>query len=702
MQIDIRNCNNIDSGTIDLEPGRLNIKYALNGTGKSTIANAIKGKIEGADISVLKPFKHFNETGTEHAPCVEFSGDLKSIAIFNEEYIERHTYKQDELLENSFEIFVKTPQYEQHMERISSMVENIKQVFSKDEEFDSFVGDLGRFIDSFGRETQKGISKSSTLYKTIGGGNKLENLPTALDPYRPFLSRQGTNIDWIKWQTQGNNFLDITDKCPYCVSSITTPKETIRKVSEEFDTKYLKAISEIIDTFNTLKDYFTEETIKKVDLIYKNAAGMNDEHIEFLKGLRTEAVLLRKKLEALKNIGFDSLKDVEKVADELEGKKINLTFCEHLDSEFTKGKIEAINDSIDEVCKQAGLLQGEVNQQKREIRRTIEKHRDGINDFLMSAGYPYEVNIIEGENEQYRLILSYKNQEEEISEVKSHLSYGERNAFALVLFMYQTLKEDPDLIILDDPISSFDTNKKFAIITKLFRGEQSFKEKTVMMLTHDFEPVIDMIYTMSDIFQPTAKAAFLANINGVITEKPILRKDVRSFVDICMKNISESDSIIHKLIYYRRYLEVIGKKELAWDLVSNIFHKDRQTPIYNDEHRRGVEMSPDDINEATNEISQLISGFNYDDVYKLTQDMVKMIEIYKNAKSGYEKVQIFRLLKDGQMERGSAIKKYVDETFHVQNDYLFQLNPREYELVPQHIIDFCDSEIEKLANRPQQ
>ena len=63
------------------------------------------------------------------------------------------------------------------------MVENIKQVFSKDEEFDSFVGDLGRFIDSFGRETQKGISKSSTLYKTIGGGNELVNDPNALDRF---------------------------------------------------------------------------------------------------------------------------------------------------------------------------------------------------------------------------------------------------------------------------------------------------------------------------------------------------------------------------------------------------------------------------------------------------------------------------------------------------------------------------------------
>ena len=42
-----------------------------------------------------------------------------------------------------------------------------------------------------------------------------------------------------------------------------------------------------------------------------------------------------------------------------------------------------------------------------------------------------------------------------------HLSYGEKNAFALVLFMYSVLKDNPDLIVLDDPISSFDGNKKF-------------------------------------------------------------------------------------------------------------------------------------------------------------------------------------------------------------------------------------------------
>ena len=42
MLIELFNCNNIDHGQISLEPGRLNIKYAINGTGKSSIAHALE------------------------------------------------------------------------------------------------------------------------------------------------------------------------------------------------------------------------------------------------------------------------------------------------------------------------------------------------------------------------------------------------------------------------------------------------------------------------------------------------------------------------------------------------------------------------------------------------------------------------------------------------------------------------------------
>jgi len=37
----LKDCNNIDSASIKIEEGKLNIKYAVNGTGKSTIVKAL-------------------------------------------------------------------------------------------------------------------------------------------------------------------------------------------------------------------------------------------------------------------------------------------------------------------------------------------------------------------------------------------------------------------------------------------------------------------------------------------------------------------------------------------------------------------------------------------------------------------------------------------------------------------------------------
>ncbi len=62
---------------------------------------------------------------------------------------------------------------------------------------------------------------------------------------------------------------------------------------------------------------------------------------------------------------------------------------------------------------------------------------------------------------------------------------------------YVLCQLDSDLIILDDPISSFDTNKKYAILQRMFKNvgnkNVTFAGKTVLLLTHDFEPITDFI-----------------------------------------------------------------------------------------------------------------------------------------------------------------------------------------------------------------
>lgn len=41
MDVEIKYCNNIDNACITLSENKLNIKFAPNGTGKSTISRAI-------------------------------------------------------------------------------------------------------------------------------------------------------------------------------------------------------------------------------------------------------------------------------------------------------------------------------------------------------------------------------------------------------------------------------------------------------------------------------------------------------------------------------------------------------------------------------------------------------------------------------------------------------------------------------------
>jgi hypothetical protein len=699
MEISIQNCNCIDSGTVHIEEGRLNIKYAINGTGKSTIARALSSMVKGEDLSYLRPFKYANDNTEEHNPSVIPDVTINNIAVFDENYINTYAYKKDELLENSFEIFVKTNKYDEHMQEINNLVASIQTVFMNDPALETLIKDLEIFIDSFGK-TQNGYSKSGDLGKSIGKGNKLENVPAELTAYAPYLKSAGANIKWLKWQSEGKAYLDISDKCPYCVSTISTPKETILKVSEVYDVKYLTTLSKILEVFEFLSVYFSDETKESVKTITENASGITDEQINYLKRLKDEVFQLREKLYDLKYLGFKTLKDVDHVLDALNRKKIHLSFYPQLNCDYTKSKIDNINSSLGIVIERAGQLQGQIAQQNHEIRRTIEKHSTEINGFLSSAGFQYEVSIEQSADDNYRLILKFSGGTNGISDVKNHLSYGERNAFALVLFMYQTLKENSDFIILDDPISSFDRNKKYSIMSMLFMGETSLRGKTVLMLTHDFEPVIDTIYNLPHLFYPAAKASFIGNIANRIEERPIVKIDIKSCFDVCKSNITSSNDIIHKLIYYRRLLEMQDDKNMAWQLVSNVFHKDRDIPKIQPQGERELrEMTQEEIDTVTKIIQIDIPDFDYNIVYARTKDSVDMINLYRNSNSGYEKVQIYRILYDGNLETGSTLKKYVDETFHVQNDYLFQLNPREYKVVPQYVLDFCDNGIDILEAR---
>lgn len=691
MKFEINNCNNIDSGEIDVEPSKLNIKFGINGTGKSTITKAIKYSVESLDKLVeLTPFK-LREIETELEPTVIKPDEITSVFIFNEEYLNQFLYKEDELIANSFEIFVKTPNYIESSEKIKELLREITNIFSNNEELDQVISDFENLAKNF-KSTQTGLSKTSSIYKGLAEGNKLEHIPDTLSRYSSFLKNENCTT-WLDWQIKGENFIDISDNCPYCTSSTVEIKDTIKSVSKTYDKNVIKNFVGIIDAIKNLGEYFTTTTKGTIDEITKKQSGLEDEELNFLFAIKQQIDDFLNKLKILKNISPNTFQeegiDVEKMIKDL---KINLDLFNHFKSVKSAEIVESINNSLETVLEQIGLLKGEVNKQKVQTQKLIVKHQLNINTFLKNAGYRYIVEIENTEGVDYKLKLKHIESEEKISKGSQHLSFGEKNAFALVLFMYESLSRNPDLIILDDPISSFDKNKKYAIMHMLFRGENCLKSKNVIMFTHDFDPVIDTVKVLKE-FGTLSKSKFLSTKNGLLVEKDITKDDILTFSQICYKVLNNSElDVLVKLIYLRRKYEIIDDSVNEYQVLSNLFHKreiesikDFRKPPENDN------MDLDDFNSGVAQITNIIPTFNYEGLLARIQDEGDLKNLYNSNQNGYIKLQLFRLIySDSLRDVNSVLRKFINETYHIENEMISQLDPTVFEIIPDSIVQECD------------
>lgn len=140
-------------------------------------------------------------------------------------------------------------------------------------------------------------------------------------------------------------------------------------------------------------------------------------------------------------------------------------------------------------------------------------------------------------------------------------------------------------------------------------------------------------------------------------------------------------------------MDVCVMWQLAWQLLSNVFHKREQPSYHYLDNTPDRPMTDEEIEQATREIREkYIQDFDYRREYLKTQNIETLRTLYINSKSNYEKLQIYRIMCN-ENSANSVVRKFVNETFHIENDYMFQLNPCEYDTVPQYIIDECNKEI---------
>lgn len=692
-KIHIKNCNNIEEAEISIRKGTLNIKYGPNGLGKSSIARAIISSVAGdGSLKKLKPFKYRGADG-QCDPSVTGVDGIKSVLAFDDSYVSQFVFQKDEVLKNSFDIFIKTDAFILAMSEIESLLAGIKSAFNGNEVLVAAINDLKELRDAFGVTKTGAISKSSKGYKAFGSGNKLENIPDHLKPFQDFIKSEQPAA-WISWQTKGNVFSDLSDNCPYCAASFNDSgnKVIAKSVAETYDSKIIEHLNALQLVIARLGKYFESSCRDRLEVITKSKIELTPEESNFLSALSGDVETLIAKLEGLRSMSFFVLRDVDRIEDEVGKLKINLDLLEKLNSEDTKSVVNPINSKLQELSEKVGELKGKVNKNKKQIEKSKIENQDGINEFLISAGYKYSV-FIKSEVDSYRMKLTHKDFGEHIETASQHLSYGEKNAFAMVLFMYQVLKEKPDLVVLDDPVSSFDKTKKFAILNELFRGKASLRDMTVLMLTHDIEPAIDIIRGVKRLFQnPKPTACFLSSRIGTVSEVEIVESDIQTFAQICSDNITNLTDDVIKCIYLRRHFEIVNDLGIEYNYLANLLHG-RDFPILK-QATGDVPMDTQQIESAEAGVQRHIPEFCYSNVLAAIKDKSGMIGRFMRATSGYDKLQLFRIFKEVHSstsgEQDSILQKFINESFHIENEYVMQLNPRKFDNVPEYVTQECE------------
>jgi len=690
MDINIKNCNNIKNADITVERGSLNIKYGMNGTGKSTIAKAIENKEQLAE---LKTF------GSDLEPEVSISENISKVETFNNDFINRITFNGSEVIENGFEVFVKTDEYDKKRKEINDILNKLNRETFKDEAINNLRNGFLNISAKIQLNANKTI-KRNPAYKSILKKENMFEVPNSLEKYSDFIKDKEKNITWVDWKNKGFEF-DERKKCPFCAEKLS---EEYAKEKETFKENYTKSgmknLSDVLDSLENIKDYFNIEQYNKLISCIKE--DKNEDDIDFIyQKFMLEVAYLNDKFEKIYQFDSYNIKNSEigNLSDKVKDLIINKEELDYFNNETVFEVIDNITKKINEIVEKITDLQAKTATLNTFIKNSINSSKEDINKFLETAGFNYKFDFDVSTENVSKTILIYKGKEDiNVDNIDKHLSWGEKNAFALVLFMYYAISKKAELIILDDPISSFDSNKKYAIINRLFENrsdKKSFYGKTVLMLTHDFEPIIDFIINNKPN-SGHAIAKYIKNSNNIVTEKEITKdNDIISIVKlsyIYAKN--NSINMISRVNFLRKYIEHIRvenyeENQLIYDMLSSLVHT-KEYPNKQVNRDTYLRFTEEEFERAQESIKKYIEDFDYVRTVNNYYNKEYIIKEFFKESNNYIKSQLFREYLEVSGERNNLdnnLLKFIDEIYHIENDYIFTIDLIKFDTIPDYVME---------------
>lgn len=701
MNVVIENCRSIDRASISIDPGKLNVKFAPNGTGKSSIAKALVAAAGGFDESSLAPFKWLQGGCLgEHPFFVDGLEEVSSVEVFDENYVQSVVFQQEDLFPGSFETFVRTPEFVSTECELNNQLNSLVELAEREDvrklatDLEAFLADL---IGGSGLDRDNKPKGTSPVVKALGEGNTWEHEGPALASFKPMF-RQGSFKKWVSWHKQGGEYFSLMDGvCPYCGQSALAARECIDAVGVSFASAKVGNIEKIIDALSIGSAYMDKAAAEKLNAIVNSVEPITDQAKGFVGKVAQDAQLIIDALAKLRTVSsYFELSKADDLDARLGNCRLDIELVDSFKSATCSELATEINRVVEAAMANTGKLKGLVNRQKSSLARSLKGRCEEINAFLAAAGYPYTVDIPSAEDGKCSVRLVHTSSWE-VFNSRAALSYGEKNAFALVFFAYECMRKEPDLVILDDPISSFDGAKRYALLSMLFLGgigEATLKGRTVLLLTHDYGTLFDIEYTHKSAFQPSAKSCVLSCANGVVTETTVGADDM-VFAGALYENLAKcSDSLVVKLVYARKMLEMRKGKGDAFDVVSSLFHH-RAHPVFRDKSL----MSEAAVSNGVADLEAIVGEtVDYAMLLEMIGNPLKMLALFDDADANFEKLQIARIATDAKT-KDKVLKERMDYSVHVGNGSLYQLDPTKFELVSSQLVERCREELLAMEKR---
>ena len=639
--------------------------------------------------------------GNDETPIVNIDSKPKNVLVFNQEYVDKYLFQED-IINNTFEILINTHEYNVAQNRINDLFNELTVAIASSslkevkEKLESFI----KTID-FKSSKKKGLEVKTTC--KFAKGRKLPIIDEVLSEETKkyhFELNDDKNHEWLKWFNTGIEMIKNKElnKCPLCKNEL--PKNLVNianEINQLVDTTTLKTNMEVKQSIGNIKKFLDTSRTKMLESIVNSDKELTQEQTSTLKEI---VEIMKSEASKLNNLSSLNVINIKKMYEDntldlfLKENKLDLNVFNSLPKNNFE-EIKLVNESIDKII----LKNLELVQLTKEfsiyLNGLVREKTNYINDFFIIAGIPYRVSIESISNNKYKTVLKPINSD--IIVKKESLSYGEKNAISLMLFTLEA--EKYDLIILDDPVSSFDNNKKFALLYYLFSKKEALLEnKTVILFTHDFDIIIDFFYK-GELKNLNKNCYLISSKNGELIEKEISNREVKNTVKQWLKKAKSSQiNPLLRIVNLRKYFDYVDtERTIEKEIISSLEHR-YDVPMKKKKKVLTVINSEDLIEPIKYIKENYINDFDYDKYLHLINNNDNLKKWYNSTSSDIDKLQIMRVYldinKDIPMEN-HAFLAFVKEAYHVENNELQSLNEKIYNVIPYYIIKICDEIMSK-------